>query len=141
LDFARTYVGVKEAKVLLPMAVTDFVVKEAFNMDKLLLDGENFDVIKEISDMLQYFVKQRNFGYVDSLRKARNVDEFSKLLLDAQREAQSIILDQKKRDKPFLPRQSTIRKMLLLLSENEKQFRAIQTLVALLAFTYYKKEA
>ena len=110
-------------------------------MDKSLLEGDKFDVIKKVSDMLQYFVRERNFGYVDNLRKARDADEFAKLLLDAQREAQSAMLDPKKQAKPYLPGQSTIQNMLLLVNDNEKQFHSVQTLVALLAFTYYKKEA
>ncbi|MBW1716488.1 MAG: hypothetical protein JRJ77_11815 [Deltaproteobacteria bacterium] len=141
LDFARTYVGVKEGKMMLPWATTEFFIKEAFNMDKSLLEGDKFDVIKKVSDMLQYFVRERNFGYVDNLRKARDADEFAKLLLDAQREAQSGMLDPKKQAKPYLPGQSTIQNMLLLVNDNEKQFHSVQTLVALLAFTYYKKEA
>ena len=48
-------------------------------MDKALLDGEKFKVIKEAANMLQYFVRERNFGYIDNLRKARDADEFAKL--------------------------------------------------------------
>lgn len=139
LDFARTYVGVREGKALLSRKTTDSFAQEIFNMDKSLLEGENFDVIKKIADMLQYFVRERNFGYVDNLRKARDADEFAKLLLDAQREAQSAVLDPKKQYKPYLPGQNTVQQMLQLVN-NEKQFRSVQTLVALLAFTYYKKE-
>ena len=141
IDFARTYVGVKKGKALLPKPTTQFFLEEGFKMELSLLEGENFEVARKIADMLQYFVRERNFGYVDNLRKARNADEFAKLLLDAQREAQSVALDSKKQFKPFLPGQSVIQHLLRLINESEKQFRSIQTLIALLAFTYYKKES
>lgn len=140
LDFARTYVSATEAKSMLPPMATDFFLREVCDMDKSLLEGEKFRVIKEVADMLQYFVKDRNFGFVDNLRKARDVDEFTRLLLDAQREAQSAVLDPKKEYKPFLPSQTTQQQVLLLVTESETQFKAIQTLIALMAFTYYRKE-
>jgi len=142
LDFARTYASATESKMLLPWSTTEFFIKEVFKMDKSLLEGEKFKVIKEVADMLQYFVKERNFGYVDNLRKARDADEFAKLLLDAQRVAQSAMLDPKKQNnKPFLPGQNTIQHLLQIINEDEKQFKSVQTMIALLAFTYYKKEA
>lgn len=141
LDFARSYVGATESKAMLPWSTSEFFAKEVFDMDTSLLEGEKFKIIKEVADMLQYFVRERNFGYVDNLRKARDADEFAKLLLDAQREAQSAMLDPKKQSKPFLPGQNTIQRLLQLINEAEKQFKSVQTLVALLAFTYYKKEA
>jgi hypothetical protein len=142
LDFARSYASATESKALLPQSTADFFAKEVFNMDKSLLEGEKFKVIKEVADMLQYFVRDRNFGYVDNLRKARDADEFAKLLLDAQREAQSVMLDPRKQNnKPFLPGQNTIQHLLKIINEDEKQFKSVQTLIALLAFTYYKKEA
>jgi hypothetical protein len=142
LDFARSYVSATESKAFLPWATAEFFTKEVFKMDKSLLEGERFKVIRDVADMLQYFVKERNFGYVDNLRKARDADEFAKLLLDAQREAQSAMLDPKKQNnKPFLPGQNTIQHLLQTINEDEKQFKSVQTLIALLAFTYYKKEA
>jgi len=141
LDFARSYVGATESKAMLPWSSSEFFAKEVFDMDISLLEGEKFKIIKEVADMLQYFVRERNFGYVDNLRKARDADEFAKLLLDVQREAQSAMLDPKKQIKPFLPGQNTIQRLLQLINEAEKQFKSVQTLVALLAFTYYKKEA
>ncbi len=63
-------------------------------------------------------------------------------MLDAQREAQSAMLDPKKQNnKPFLPGQNTLQYLLQLINEDERQFKSVQTLIALLAFTYYKKEA
>ncbi len=142
LDFARNYVGATDGKMLLPWATTRFYALEVIKMDKMLLEGEKFKIIKETADMLQYFVKERNFGYVDNLRKARDADEFAKLLLDAQREAQSVMLDPKKQfNKPYLPGQVAIKNLLQMINEDAKQFKSIQTLVALMAFTYYKKEA
>lgn len=143
LDFARTFVSATEGKSMLPWSTTEFFAKEVCKMDKTLLEGEKFKVIKEVADMLQHFVRERNFGYVDNLRKARDADEFGKLLLDAQREAQSVMLDPKKQVNIFLPGQNTIQRLLQLVNEDEKQFRSVQTLVALLAFTFYiyKKEA
>jgi hypothetical protein len=142
LDLARAYVGETEGKALLPWSSTVFFATEVCKMDKALLDGEKFQVIKEAANMLQYFVRERNFGYIDNLRKARDADEFAKLFLDAQREAQSAMLDPKKQNnKPFLPGQNSIQSLLQLLNEDEKQFKSVQTLIALLAFTYYKKEA
>jgi len=141
LDFARTYVSATEGKSLLPLNTTKFFAKEVSKMDKTLLEGEKFKVVKEVADMLQHFVRDRNFGYVDNLRKARDADEFARLLLDAQREAQSVVLDPKKQDKkPFLPGQNTIQRLLQLVNETREQFQAIQTLIALLAFTYYRRE-
>lgn len=142
LDFARFYVSSTDSKALLPWSTAEFFTKEVFNMDKSLLEGEKFKVIKEVANMLQYFVKERNFGFVDNLRKARDTAEFEKLLTDAQREAQSAMLDPKKQNnKPFLPGQNTIQHLLQTINEDEKQFKSVQTLIALLAFTYYKKEA
>ncbi|MCZ7383779.1 MAG: hypothetical protein O8C63_03410 [Candidatus Methanoperedens sp.] len=140
LDFARTYVSSTEGKAMLPLSTTEFLLKEVCKMDKTLLEGEKFKVIKEVADMLQHFVRERNFGYVDNLRKARDADEFGRLLLDAQREAQSVMLDPKKQIKPYLPGQNTVQRVLQIVNEDEKQFKSVQTLVALLAFTYYKKE-
>lgn len=140
IDFARTFISATEGKALLPSSATEFFIKEVFKMDKTLLEGEKFKTIKEVADMLQHFVRDRNFGYVDNLRKARDADEFGRLLLDAQREAQSVMLDPKKPNKPYLPGQNTIQRLLQVVNEDEKQFKSVQTLVALLAFTYYKKE-
>jgi hypothetical protein len=142
LDFARCYVSATESKAMLPQSTAEFFAKEVCKMDKSLLEGEEFKVIKEVADMLQYFVRERNFGYVDNLRKARDADEFAKLLLDAQREAQSTMLDPKKQNnKPFLPGQDTIQHLLQIINQDEKLFKSAQTLIALLAFTYYKREA
>lgn len=142
LDFTRSYVSATESKSLLPWSTCEFFAKEVCRMDKSLLEGDRFKVIKEAADMLQYFVRERNFGYVDNLRKARDADEFSKLLLDVQREAQSAMLDPKKQNnKPFLPGQNTLQHLLKIINEDERQFKSVQTLIALLAFTYYKKEA
>jgi hypothetical protein len=140
LDFARSYVGATDAKSMLPPTAAEFISREVYAMDRSLLEGEKFRVIKEVADMLQYFVRERNFGFVDNLRKARDIDEFMKLFLDAQREAQSAVLDPKKQYKPFLPSQATQQQVLLLANESENQFRAIQTLIALMAFTYFRKE-
>jgi len=141
LDFARAFVSSTDAKAMLPWSTTEFFAREVSQMNKTLLEGEKFKVVKEVADMLQHFVRDRNFGYVDNLRKARNADEFARLLLDAQREAQSAALDPKKQDKkPFLPGQNTIQRLLQLVNENSEQFQAVQTLIALLAFTYYRRE-
>lgn len=141
LDLARTYVSATEGKAMLPWSTTEFFAREVGKMDKTLLEGEKFKVIKEAADMLQYFVKERNFGYVNNLRKASDADEFARLLLDAQRDAQSVMLDPKKQNnKPYLPGQSTIQHLLQIVNEDERQFKSVQTLVSLLAFTYYKKE-
>lgn len=140
IDFAKSYSSATESKALLPWSTTEFFIMEVLKMDKTLLEGDAFKVIKEVADMLQYFVRDRNFGYVDNLRKARDADEFARLLLDAQRDAQSAMLDPKKQYKPFLPGQSTIQKLLKLINENIEQFQAIKTLIALLAFTYFKSQ-
>lgn len=141
LNFARAFVSSTDAKAMLPWSTTEFFAREVSKMDKTLLEGEKFKVIKEVADMLQHFVRDCNFGYVDNLRKARDADEFARLLLDAQRQAQSVLLDPKKQDrKPFLPGQNTIQQLLQLVNEDREQFQAVQTLVALLAFTQYKRE-
>jgi hypothetical protein len=141
VDFARAHASATDAKSLLPWPVTQFLGKEVCSVDQSFLDkdGEAFQVIRQVADMLQFFVKQRNFGYVDNLRKARDADEFAALLLDAQREAQSVVLDRKKHEKPFLPGQETVRR-LLEMANDEDRFRSVQTLLALLSFTYYRKE-
>jgi len=141
INLARTYASATEGKAMLPWSTTEFFIKEVGKVDRMLLEGEKFRVIKEVADMLQYFVRERNFGYVDNLRKASDADEFASLLLDAQRDAQSVMLDPKRQsNKPYLPSQSTIQHLLQIVGEGEKQFKSVQTLISLLAFTYYKKE-
>jgi len=154
LDFARSYVSATESKSMLPWSTCEFFAKEVCKMDKSLLEGDKFETIYGFSKMLRFFVARRNFGPVDNVRKARDVDEFMNIICNAQREMESIAtLDEneqnellKRLDIPkyllFIPRPEKVQHLLqIVMEENGAYFKSVQTLIALLAFTYYKKEA
>lgn len=160
VDFARSYVVATKSQdgqlpiwALVPEPTAEFFAKEVIEMDKKLLEPERFDTISDFARMLKFFVARRNFGPVDNLRKARDTDEFMEIICNAQREVESIAtLKEKERNKAlahldispyllFVPTVNKVQHLLQIVTEQEgRNFKSVQTLIALLAFTYYRKE-
>jgi len=143
-DFCRVYGTANGAWPFMHEDVTMYLAgKEVCNVNPRLLDreGDDFNAIRQVADMLKHFVAKQNFGFVDNIRKARTLGDFARILADAQREAESLVLRTKRRDPvpPFVPSQETMRRVLEL-ANDDVQRQDIQTLLAILAFTYYRKE-
>lgn len=83
-NFARSYI--RETKQLLyPKTVEDLLIEVNGVNETLVKKGS----VVSVARMLNYFVRDKNYGYVDSLRNARDIVSFQDILAKSLRSAQT----------------------------------------------------
>jgi len=87
LNFARAYAKeFAEFKELLYYKTTEYLLLEVNKMSEAFIRK---DSIVSIAKMLNFFVRDRNYGYVDNLRNAKDVITLKEILAKAMRDAQT----------------------------------------------------
>jgi len=92
LNFSRAYVKNLSPEAgnmtyaLLYSQTAEYLLTEVGAVDHSLVKNES---MVSVARMLNYFVKNRNYGYVDSIRNARDHLTFKDTLVKAMREAQT----------------------------------------------------
>jgi len=135
--FAREWVAevtrtakTKGVSVLVNPATAGYLLEKIAMIDSGILQSED---LKSVARMLRYFVRERNYAFVDNVRNAHSVLELGNVLTKALRDAHV----KKARDEPVhIPSEDEIERTLNIAAQN---FDQLKTTLALYALSYGSK--
>ncbi len=142
--FARLYVQETSKNNyvnLIYPKTANYLLKEVGMIPEKIINDE---AINSLASTLRYFVKKRNYGYVDNIRNARYESrDFEETIAKMLREAAIRRNPKTGRDEDNeyvpMPNDEQVRRIFELASKSEG-FNQVKTALAILAFTYEKEK-